>query len=132
MKYLGENKRWNMLRRIATYWDANPKIMKNFYCDTVLPMLLYCSETWILTDIIKRILEEFHHRIDRALNRKKFVKFWKHQYGDRQINWSRVRQSNQEVLQFVKMKSIGKYWMSRTQPFLGGQSSENERGVEYW
>ena len=75
--------RWNGLRSISTYRKANPKIMKRIYCSTVIPILLYCSEMWNLTDRILRLLEVFHDKVARELNRKKFIRFWKYRYGEK-------------------------------------------------
>ena len=58
-------KRWNSLRRIATSKNANPRIMKEIYCATMIPILLYWSETWNITERIKQMLEVFHHKVSR-------------------------------------------------------------------
>ena len=121
--------RWKSIRKISTHRSANPRIMKAIYCATVLPMLLYCSETWDLTEEIKHMYEVFHHSVERELNRQKFLRFWRYRYGERIVDMSKVRQNNDLALQHIKMKTIGEYWEARTGKFAEGHEmswEENE------
>ena len=91
--------------------------MKAIYCATVLPILLYCSENWTLSEKIKQILEVFHHSVARELNRQKFLRFWTHRYGESVVDLNKVRQNNELALKHIRMKTIGEYWEARTGKF---------------
>ena len=106
-----------LLKTYCNFKNANPRIMKAIYCATVLPILLYCSETWNITTRIKQMLEVFHHKVARELNRQKFLKFWKRRYGSRTVVWSKVRQSNHLALAHINLKTLGEYWENRTRSF---------------
>lgn len=43
---------WKGIQNIGKYKDENPKIMKVIYCEIIFPILLYCSETWFITERI--------------------------------------------------------------------------------
>ena len=104
--------------------------MKLIYCENILPIFLHCSETWTMTDRIKNMLEVVHHKTDRELNRRKFVRFWKNLYGERVMDWKKVRQSNQMALQHIGMKTIGEYWEVRTSNFYATMEGENIQGMD--
>lgn len=109
--------RWQAIRKLSTHKNANTKIMKAIYLATVLPILLYCSETWTLTEKIKQMVEVFHHSVARELNRQKFLKFWTYRYGERVVDLNKVRQNNDLDLKHINMKTIGEYWEARTEKF---------------
>ena len=127
--------RWKNLQKNSKYRKGNPKIMKFMYCEVILPILLYCSETWCITERIKNMLEVFHHKVARDLNRRKFLKFWTGRYGGRIANWAHVRKNNDLTMQHIKLKTLGEYWENRTRNFrenslgsFGMGYEENEYG----
>lgn len=60
-------KRWGMVSRVLRRENANPRIMAMFYKAVVQSVLLYGSETWVITPVMLRALEGFHHRVARQL-----------------------------------------------------------------
>ena len=84
-----DKKVWNMLRGIVTCNKVNPKVMKYIYCEIILPILSYGSDTWDITPKIAHLVEVFHHKLEHAINRKKFLKAWKTRYGERIVNWNK-------------------------------------------
>ena len=63
------------------------------------------------------MMEVFHDKIARELNRRKFVKFWRYRYGERVTDWKKVRQGNFWARNHIQLKSIGEYWEIRTSAF---------------
>jgi hypothetical protein len=47
--------------------SASPRISALFYKATIQTLVLYGSETWVLTDGILQLLTSFHHSIARKL-----------------------------------------------------------------
>ena len=109
--------RWMELKKIIIRKGENPRVMMTLYCSAVIPVLLYCSETWTLTKRMKKELRAFHNGIARDINRLKFVAFWIGRYGCENINWIKVRQNDEEALRHIHMKSIEEYWLMRTDQF---------------
>jgi len=60
-------RKWTMLRRIIAAQFLPPTIASIFYKAVVQSVLLYGSETWVLTKRILDTLEAFHHRIARQI-----------------------------------------------------------------
>jgi len=61
--------KWQMLARILTMEGAKPKIMGRFYLAVVQSVLLYGSETWVLTKSNYEILNSFHVAVARKISR---------------------------------------------------------------
>jgi hypothetical protein len=53
--------------RIIACENASPQISALFYKATIQTVLLYRSETWVVTNKILQLLTSFHHRIARRL-----------------------------------------------------------------
>ena len=60
-------KRWGMIGRILKKKGANPKAMASFYKAIVQSILLYGSESWVLTKSMLDSLNNFHHRCARFI-----------------------------------------------------------------
>ena len=104
-----------MVRKLVVHFDGIPSIMKNLYFNAVLPILLYGSETWTLTNRIKSALEGFHNGIAREINRRSFVKIFlkTHRYED--IDWKKMREKKERALGFIKLRTMQEYWSIRHQ-----------------
>jgi hypothetical protein len=59
--------RWMTISRVLARASAFPRISALFYKATVQTVLLYGSETWVITDEILQLLTSFHHSIARRL-----------------------------------------------------------------
>jgi hypothetical protein len=60
-------KRWAMISRVLTRESASPRISVLFYKATIQTVLLYGSETWVMTGEILQMLTSFHHGIAQRL-----------------------------------------------------------------
>jgi hypothetical protein len=58
---------WTLISCILTRESASPRISATFYKATIQTLLLYGSETWVLTDDIIQLLRSFHHGIAQKL-----------------------------------------------------------------
>jgi hypothetical protein len=56
-----------MISRILARESASPRISAMFYKATIQTVLLYGSETWVISDEILQMLTSFHHGIARWL-----------------------------------------------------------------
>ena len=59
--------KWSMARRILARQGADARISGNLYIAVVQSILLYGSETWVLTTPMVKVLEGFHHRVIRQI-----------------------------------------------------------------
>jgi hypothetical protein len=57
--------KWGMICRILSSEDASPKVMGTFYKTIVQSVLLYGSESWVLTKPMIKKLASFHRRCAR-------------------------------------------------------------------
>jgi hypothetical protein len=62
--------RWAMVSRVLTREGATPKISAMFYKAVCMSVLLFSSETWVLTEDIIGKLTSFHHRVARRITRR--------------------------------------------------------------
>ena len=60
-------KRWGKIARLLSRDGASPKTMGYFYKAVVQSVLLYGSETWVLTERMKGMLNAFHHKCARFI-----------------------------------------------------------------
>ena len=60
-------KKWNRLVSILRSEGVNPIIMGYFYKAVVQTVLIYGSESWVVSGDIMRKLRSFHHRVARYL-----------------------------------------------------------------
>ena len=58
---------WARLTKILSREGADARISGNIYLAVVQLVLLYGSETWVLTLRTKRVLGRLHHRLARRL-----------------------------------------------------------------
>jgi hypothetical protein len=61
-------KRWGMVSRLLVQDNADPKTSGIFYKAIVQSILLYGSETWVVTPSVLRVLESFHNRVARRIS----------------------------------------------------------------
>jgi len=61
-------KRWAMVSRVLAREGADARISAMFYKAVVQSVLLYGSETWVVTPAVLKVLEGFHHRAARRLS----------------------------------------------------------------
>jgi len=59
--------RWGRMVRVLSAENATPKVMARFYLTIVQAVLLYGSETWVLSPHDLQRLESFHRRCARHL-----------------------------------------------------------------
>jgi hypothetical protein len=59
-----------MLSRILARETTSQKLSAFFYKATIQTVLLYGSETWVITDEILRLLTSFHHSIARRITNR--------------------------------------------------------------
>ena len=60
-------KRWGMVSRVLARDGANERAMAMFYKAVVQSVLLFGSETWVITDRMMDALRGFHHRAARRI-----------------------------------------------------------------
>jgi hypothetical protein len=61
--------KWASMRRFLIVDDLDPKTISVFYRTVVLSVLLYGSESWVLTTDKMRQLRSFHRRCCRGITR---------------------------------------------------------------
>jgi hypothetical protein len=59
--------RWAQLRHLLTREGANPRVMASFYKAIVQAVLLYGSESWVLSERHWKDLRSFHNRCARHI-----------------------------------------------------------------
>ena len=101
--------RWGMVSRILARDGSNTKMMGLFYKTIVQSVLLYGSETWVLTRKMLTALESFHHHCARAITRR-FI----HQNADG--TWTHPNTS--ETLQAASLFPITEYIRRRRETIL--------------
>jgi hypothetical protein len=62
--------RWKLISRVLTHDSASPRISALFNKATVQTVLLYGTETWVITNDILQLLSSFHHSIARRLTNR--------------------------------------------------------------
>ena len=60
--------KWMQVSKVLRTEGADPKICANFYKAVVQTVLLFGSETWVISPAMLRTLEGFHHRIARQIS----------------------------------------------------------------
>ena len=60
-------KSWGRLSRILIREGADPKVSVHFYKAVSKAVLLFGSETWVLTPRMEKALDSFQHRVTRHL-----------------------------------------------------------------
>ena len=61
---------WGRLKRVLASKKGRPKMMAKFYMAFESAVLLFGSETWVMTRDMKRRVDTFHHRCARFLMRR--------------------------------------------------------------
>ena len=62
--------RWARVSRVLAREGADAKIAGMFYKAVVQSVLLYGSESWVVTPAVLKVLNSFHHRMARRLSGK--------------------------------------------------------------
>ena len=93
-------KKWASMRRMLIQDGVEPKTMAVFYRTVVLSVLLYGSESWVLTKDLLRRLRSFHRWCCRGLARD-FIR------QDENGEW--ICPNSDKVLEKVGVQSIEEY-----------------------
>ena len=109
--------RWGRIGRILSKKGANAKIMGIFYKTIVQSILLYGSETWVISKQMLRMLRSFHRRCARFITGK-------HIWQDKEGNWHHP--SSKEVLEMAGLKEIEIYIEQRKSTLM---KYANERPI---
>lgn len=104
---------WCFVKKLIWNFDGISCIMKKLYCGAVLPVLLYGAETWHLNSKIKILLISFHNNIAREINRRAFIKRWTRNRKYEDIEWSKMREHDEDALGYVRLRTIKDYWNTR-------------------
>ena len=56
-----------MVRKVVLKTEAKVQSMGKIYNTLVQSVLLYRSESWVVTGEMLKVLEGFHHRLDRSM-----------------------------------------------------------------
>jgi hypothetical protein len=92
--------KWGRIGRILSKRSANPKVMGTFYKTIVQSVLLYGSETWVVSKQMMKILRSFHRRCSRYI-------MGKHIWQDSNGEWHQP--SSKEVLEGAGLKTVEEY-----------------------
>ena len=92
--------KWGRIGRILSNRGANPKVMGTFYKTIVQSVLLYGSETWVVSKQMMKILRSFHRRCSRYI-------MGKHIWQDSNGEWHQP--SSKEVLEGAGLKTVEDY-----------------------
>ena len=60
-------RRWGRMARVIGREGADPKVSRTFYIAVTQAVLLFGSETWVLTARMERALDTFQSRVARKL-----------------------------------------------------------------
>jgi exonuclease III len=101
--------KWGRLCRLLTREGTYPKAMATFYKAIVQSVLLYGSESWVLTKEMVRKLQSFHHRCARYLARE-------HIQQDNQGNWTAPPSTS--VLEKTGLQTVQEYIQRRKATIL--------------
>ena len=100
---------WGRLRPILAANGATPKIMARFYLAIVQAILLYGSETWVLSKRDLGRLEAFHKRCARNIAHRPIT---------RQLDGTWIHPPTQEILQICHLSPIQTYIAKRKTTLL--------------
>ena len=63
-------RKWERLMRVMSRERADARTLVHIYLAVVQLVLLYRSETWVMTPCIRMVLGRFHHRVSHRLTRR--------------------------------------------------------------
>jgi hypothetical protein len=95
------------LARVLNNEGADPKTMVIFYRAVILAVLLYGSETWVMTEQLYRTINSFHVTISRQISRLPI------RYDEETDSW--VRPSMERVFQLTGLRPLYDYVHIRRQ-----------------
>jgi hypothetical protein len=101
--------KWANMRRFLVRDAADPKTMATFYRTVVLYVLLYGSESWVLTSDLMRQLRSFHRRCCRGLTGE-FIR------QDEEGEW--ICPKSEEVLKKAGVLTIEEYIQKRRETIM--------------
>lgn len=101
--------KWASMRRFLIQDKVDPKTMAVFYRTVVLYVLLYGSETWVLTSDLMRQLRSFHRRCCRGLTGE-FI------HQDEDGEW--ICPKSEEVLEKAGVLTIEEYIQRRRETIM--------------
>jgi hypothetical protein len=101
--------RWGRCGRVLSAMHASPQVMARFYLAVCQAILLYGSETWVLSPHSLQQLDAFHHRCARHMA---------HQHIRRLADHSWIYPPSCEVLASCSLLPISTYIAQRKQHIL--------------
>ena len=111
--------KWASMRRFLVRDAADPKTMATFYRTVVLYVLLYGSESWVLTGDLMRQLRSFHRRCCRGLTGE-FIR------QDEEGEW--ICPKSEEVLKKAGVLTIEEYIQRRRDTIMKYAETRNIYG----
>ena len=60
-------KRWVVVAKVLTKTGATVRAQEIIYKVVLQTVLLYESDSWVVTEAMLKVLEGFHHRVDRSI-----------------------------------------------------------------
>jgi hypothetical protein len=111
--------KWASMRRFLVRDAADPKTMATFYRTVVLYVLLYGSESWVLTGDLMRQLRSFHRRCCRGLTGE-FIR------QDEEGEW--IYPKSEEVLKKAGVLTIEEYIQRRRDTIMKYAETRNIYG----
>ena len=58
---------WGWLYRVLRREGTDPKMSRAFYISVTQAVLLFGSDTWVLTERMEKALDSFHSRVARKI-----------------------------------------------------------------
>jgi hypothetical protein len=101
--------RWGRIRRLLSRQDASPRTMARFYLAIIQSILLFGSETWVLSQRDLQRLESFHAKCARQMA---------HRYIRRNPDGSWDTPDTNEVLDICNLSPISTYIAKRKTTLL--------------
>jgi len=108
--------RWGQLCRIFSNDSTNPKVMSRFYIALVQQVLLFGSETWVLSRRLLRRLEAFHNRCARHMA---------HRHIRRRADGTWITPHTADVLERCNLSPISTYIAKRKTTLLNHYAYEH-------
>lgn len=101
--------KWGMIGRIFAKKGANSKVMGSFYKTIIQSVLLYGSESWVISNHMMKSLRSFHRRCARFITGK-------HIYRDIYGDW--YQPDSKEVLEKAGLWTIEEYIARRKETVM--------------
>ena len=93
--------KWEWLTHILIREGADAQTSGQIYLAVVQSVLLYGSETWVLTLRMKRVLDRFHHMVSRRLTGWQPWKGWYGGWFYPPLEYAMAESGSQEMETYV-------------------------------